>query len=229
MAAQKKKFFDVSIPLINSTSELLAYEISSLNNKKIKIDLTRQLRGKSIEVNFKVKVKDGKAIAEPIELTLLPFFIRRMFRKSISYIEDSFIIECKDSFLRVKPFLITRKRVSRSIRNALRNETKNWLIDYSKDKKGTEIFSDIVGNRLQKGLSLKLKKIYPLALCEIRMLNIEKLKEQEELKITVEKVEKETPTNNIEEKKEPEKKEKKPRKTKKTEEKNPEKKEEKQE
>ncbi len=188
MAALKKKFFEVEIPLTNSTIDLFAYNIGSLDGKSIKLDLTRQLRGKSIEVLFKVKVKEEKAMAFPVKLTLLPFFIRRMLRKNISYIEDSFIAECENAEIRIKPFLITRKRVSRRVRKALRDEAKNWLQIYVKDKMYDSIFSDIIGNRLQKPLSLKLKKIYPLALCEIRVLKIEKVKEQEEIKVKTEKI-----------------------------------------
>jgi ribosomal protein S3AE len=188
MAILKKRFFEIEIPLTNSKVDLLAYTLESLDGKSIKLDLTRQLRGKSIEVVLKVKVKEGKASALPVKLTLLPFFIRRMLRKNISYVEDSFVVECTDAQVRIKPFLITRKRVSRRVRKALRDETKNWLEAYSADKSYNLIFSDIVGNRLQKPLSLKLKKIYPLALCEIRVLKVERIKEQEELKIKTEKI-----------------------------------------
>lgn len=188
MAILKKKFFPVEIPLTNTTLDLLTYHIESLDKRTIKLDLTRQLRGKSIEVVFQINVDKNKAIAEPRKLTLLPFFIRRMLRRNISYVEDSFSAECENAQIRIKPFLITRKKVSRAVRRALREETKNWLKDYVKNKDYLTIFSDIIGNRLQKPLSLKLKKIYPLALCEIRVLKLEKLKEQEKLKVTVEKV-----------------------------------------
>ena len=188
--AVKKKFFPIEIPLTNSTVELLAYNIESLDKRTIKLDLTRQLRGKSIEVVFQIKVEENKAVANPVKLTLLPFFIKRMLRKNISYVEDSFLAECKGAQIRIKPFLITRKKVSKEVRKSLREQAKQWLLDYAKDKSHKDIFSDIIGNRLQKPLSLKLKKIYPLALCEIRVLKIEKLKEQEKLKVTIEKVEK---------------------------------------
>ena len=89
----KKKFFPIEIPLTNSTIELLSYNIESLDKRTIKLDLTRQLRGKSIEVVFQVNVEKEKGIANPVKLTLLPFFIRRMLRKNISYIEDSFSVE----------------------------------------------------------------------------------------------------------------------------------------
>jgi len=184
----KKRFFEVEIPLTNSTLDVLAYNIESLNNRAIKLDLTRQLRGKSIEVLLKIKVEKGKAVAYPIKLTLLSFYIRRMLRRKISYVEESFLAECKDAQIRIKPFLITRKRVSRRVRNALRKELIDWLQVYAKSKTYREMFSDIIGNRLQKPLSLKLKKIYPLALCEIRMLKLEKVKEQEKIEIKEEKI-----------------------------------------
>ena len=49
-----------------------------------------------------------------------------------------------------------------------------------------EIFSEITTNKLQKDLSQKVKKTYPLALCEIRVIKVlgpiekKKLKEKEE-------------------------------------------------
>ncbi len=209
----KKKFLEVDIPLTNSTVELLAYDIDSLKNRSIKLDLTRQLRGKSIEVLFKVDVEDKKATANPIKLTLLPFFIRRMLRKKISYVEDSFTAECKDAYVRIKPFLIARKRVSRAVRKALRDEAKNWLQIYVKEKTYRELFSDIIGNRLQKPLSLKLKKIYPLALCEIRKLELERLKEQGKIEVKEEKIKEKTEEEKTDDK-EVEKKEEKPKETK---------------
>ena len=39
---------------------------------------------------------------------------------------------------------------------------------------------EIMKNRIQKPLSLKLKKIYPLSLCEIRVFKIEKELEEKE-------------------------------------------------
>lgn len=229
----KKKFFEVEIPLTNSHAELLAYDVDSLKNRSIKLDLTRQLRGKSIEVLFKVDVKGKEAVAHPVKMTLLPFFIRRMLRKKISYVEDSFLAECRDAHVRIKPFLIARKRVSRAVRNALRNETKDWLQIYVKEKNYKDIFSDIISNRLQKPLSLKLKKIYPLALCEVRKFELVRLKEEGEIKIETEKIQ-EKPEKN-EDKKEEVKKQEKPKEEpeekkktkKKPEEKNEDKKEEK--
>ncbi|HPD81530.1 MAG TPA: hypothetical protein PK357_00330 [Candidatus Pacearchaeota archaeon] len=173
---KKKKFFEVDIPMIGKQTQLFAYEISELNNKFINYDLTRILRGKSILMQLKVNVEEDKATATPTQIILMPYFIRRMIRKGTDYVEDSFIAECEDASLRVKPFLITRRKVSREVKKALREKAKEEIIQYLKDKTSEKIFDIVLKNRLQKDLSLILKKIYPLSLCEIRMLKIEKSK-----------------------------------------------------
>ena len=170
----KKKFFDVEIPLINKQTQLQAYSIEELQDRYIKYDLTRILRGKSIEMQLKVTVRGGKALAAPRKITLMPYFLRRMIRKGTNYVEDSFSTECKNAQIRIKPFLITRRKVSRAVRKALREKAREESIKYAKTKKVEDLFDEIIKNKLQKILSLKLKKIYPLSLCEIRILKIEK-------------------------------------------------------
>lgn len=169
---KRKKFFDVDIPIVKTKIELVGETIEQLNGRTIKLDLTRQLRGKSVEAVLKIKTEKNSATAYPIKMVLMPYFIRRMIRKRISYVEDSFTAPTQESLVQIKPFLITRKKVSRAVRKTLRNLTKNWLEDYFAERKDEEIFDDLLTNRLQKPLSLKLKKTYPLSLCEIRVLEI---------------------------------------------------------
>jgi len=178
MAIEKKKFFEIEIPQLKFKTKALASSPASLNNRTIKLDLTRLLRGKSLEATIKVSATKDKATGEITKLNLLGFYIRRAMRKSISYVEDSFSAECKKGKIRIKPFMITRKKVSRSVRKALRQGSKEFLIGYVKDKTPEEIFSDTISGKLQKTLSQKMKKIYPLAFCEIRQVKLEAEKEQ---------------------------------------------------
>lgn len=182
----KKKFFEIELPLINQKAELIATNEQELKGKSIKIDLTRRLRGKSLEIIFKITSEKNKIKAEPFRLHLLGYFIRRMMRKSINYVEDSFSVESKNAILKIKPFLITRKKVPRRVRNALRNKVKEELESYIRNKNFEDVFSEIIANRFQRALSLKLKKIYPLSLCEIRDIFVEK---KQELEIKKEKIE----------------------------------------
>ncbi len=196
MAVEKKKWFEVEIPLLEMKVKLIGYSISDLNNRFVKLDLTRQLRGKSIEATVNIKVNKEKAEGEITKLNLLGFFIRRMMRTNIDYVEDSFSAESLDSIFQVKPFLITRKKVTSEVRKALRNEARKYLEEYFKDKTGEEILLDILNNKTQKSLSLKLKRIYPLALCEIRAISLEKKKEG----VKIERVKKAKPEELAQEK-----------------------------
>jgi len=171
---RKKRFFDVDMPIIRKETQLQAYELKDLNGRLIKYDLTRLLKGKSLLLQLKVKVEGDKATSVPRELKLLSYYLRRMMRKGTNYVEDSFSTDCKDAQIRIKPFLITRRKVSRAIRKALRKKAKEELIKDAKTKDSSRLFEEVLKNQLQKELSLKLKKIYPLSLCEIRTLKVEK-------------------------------------------------------
>jgi ribosomal protein S3AE len=173
-AKRRKKFFDVEIPVIGTSTQLLAYDLEELDGRGIKYDLTKILRGKSIILDLKVKVEGEKASSFSTGLKIMPYYLRRMIRKGTDYIEDSFSAECKDTQIRIKPFLITRRKVSRRVRKALREKCQEELRKYLKSRNTEEIFADLLRNKLQKYLSLVLKKIYPLSLCEIRILEVEK-------------------------------------------------------
>ncbi|MBT4165860.1 hypothetical protein HOE04_02365 [archaeon] len=179
--SRRKKFIKVEVPLAKSTIELIGSSPEEIQGRTIKLDLTRQLKGKSVEATVKIKTENEKPIAKPIKLKLMPYFIRRMIRKRISYVEDSFETPSQESMIKIKPFLITRKRVSRVVRKTLRNKCKNWIEDYIAERKDDEIFNEVLSNRMQKPLSLMLKKTYPLSLCEIRVLEVKRTLEKDEI------------------------------------------------
>ncbi len=164
-----KKKFDVEIPLLNTSIGVLG------PGKTIKLDLTRMTKGKNMEAVFSV----SGGIAKEKKLFLLSSYIARIMRTGVSYVEDSFSCKAKNALLRVKPFLLTRKKVSRAIRKALRDKCRKLIEKYCAEKNTREIFSAIISSNLQRELAGKLKKIYPLAVCEIRVIEIEKEEELE--------------------------------------------------
>lgn len=168
----KKSFYEVSAQMISTPIQLYAQSKESLEGRTVKIDLTKNLRGKSLELKLRIKLDGEQLIGIPESVELVKSHIRRMMRSGTDYCEDSFVTNCKDFSVQIKPFLITRKRVSRGILNSLRQNSNKFLRSHVKTREVSEIFSEIITNKLQKQLSLKLKKIYPLALCEIRMFKI---------------------------------------------------------
>ena len=168
----KKKFFEVSIPLTATKAKLYAATQEELHNRVINLDMTKNLKGKNVELKTKVQLVNGELTSELVSMIVTPSAIRRVFRRGTDYVEDSFEASCKDSLLRIKPFMITRNRVSRRVRNELRMSARKFIEGYVTIKNTREIFSELMTNKFQKAISLKVKKIYPLAFCEIRWIEV---------------------------------------------------------
>lgn len=172
MVVLKKKYFDLKLEIFNTTISLLAFKPEELKGRKIKFDLTKILKGKNCEGRFVVKEKNNQLIGEIYEFKLHPSYIRRLIGRNISIVEDSFICKTKEGDFIVKPFLITRKKVHKSVRKALRDEAKEFLIKDLENKTRTNLFQEVILATIQKQLSKKLKKIYPLAVCELRIVKV---------------------------------------------------------
>ncbi len=169
--ATRKKFIDVNLAIVNETLPVLG-DPESLAGKTIKLDLSRKLKGRGLEVVFQILANGKELTGYPKNMTLMRSYITRMMRKRVNYVEDSFTSSCKDVPVTIKPFLITRKKVSRAIRNNLRRTTKEFILEYTKTKTYMELAESILFGEMQKEMYPKLKKVYPLSLCEIRVLEI---------------------------------------------------------
>lgn len=173
----KKKFYEVKAPLTATKIHLYGSSPEELEGKVVALDLTRSLRGRSFILKFKVKLSGDELEGEPISLELAGSFIRRSMRSGTDYVEDSFEAECRDAFVRVKPLFITRRRVSRTVLKTLRETARKHLDKYIMTRDSRELFSEIMASKLQKNLASKLRKIYPLAFCEIRVFKIVRAKD----------------------------------------------------
>ena len=179
--AERKKYIEVQVPFLGESLRVLGTP-QDLHNKTIKLDLTRKLRGKGLTIKLRIFNQEGKLFAIPNSLTLASLYIRRMMRKRTNYVEDSFQARCSDIRVTFKPHLITRKKVSRVVRKNLRNTTREFIIDYVKEKDYITTCQEIFDGTLQKTLLPKLKKIYPLSFCDIRVFETKDLE-----KIDIEK------------------------------------------
>ena len=167
--AERKKFIDVEIPILEKSVQVLG-TTKDLHNKTIKMDLSRQMRGKGLTLTLQILNQDEKLVAYPRKFELTKSYLRRIIRKRTDNVEDSFKTATKDTSVTLKPFLITRKRVSRAVRRNLRNTTKEFLVNYARERTYLELCRDILENNLQKELLPKLKKVYPLAFCDLRVV-----------------------------------------------------------
>lgn len=168
MAVQKRKFFDVNIEILNASTQVLAFNHEDLKGKMLRLDLSRFLKGKSSEGKFIITKKDDNLIATMESFEMPLSYIRKLIGHGTSIVEDSFVVNCSDGKLRIKPFLITRQKVHRSVRSSLRKIAKQEIISFTLGKTKQQIFNAVLDTILQKTILKKLKKIYPLGVCELR-------------------------------------------------------------
>lgn len=192
----KKRFYEVKLPMTSLPVHLYGADPEDFEGKVVKVDMSKNLRGRSMEIKYKLEVKDGNITGKPFMTQVAQSHVRRMVRRGTDYVEDSFSTGCRDLMVRVKPFLITRRRVSRAVRRALRDSTKKYLVAHFKTRTAEEIISELLANKIQRSLVAKLKKIYPLAFCDIRAFKIEGEKEESD---EPEMDEEETSEENVEE------------------------------
>jgi len=173
----KKQWFSiVAPPIFNNTllGDTPVNEVSELKGRVISVtmaDLIGDMRRQYIRVNFKVKdVKDGKAQTEVIGYEISPAHLKRLGKRSGIRLEDSFIVSGKDAKFRIKPLLLTRNKIQRSVGSALRKKAQELIVESLKDKKIDQVFSSVTRAELQRSLKKELSKTYPIAICEIKKL-----------------------------------------------------------
>ena len=181
--AERKKYINVEVPFLDETMRVLGTP-EELHDKTIKLDLTRKLRGKGLTIKLRIFNREGKLVAIPNQMEPVTAYIRRMMRKRTDYVEDSFQARCKDIRTIVKPLLITRKKVSKAVRKNLRNTAKEFILDYLKNKEFIDICNEILDGTLQKAMLPKLKKVYPLSFCDIRVFETKELEKIDMKKAT---------------------------------------------
>ena len=182
--AERRKYIDVKIPLLDSTMRVLGTP-EQLHQKTIKLDLTRKLRGKGVVITFSIFNEEGLLIAAPKKIEIVKAYVRKVVRKRADYVEDSFVARCKDIRAIVKPLLVTRKKVSRAVRKNLRNTTKEFLLEYLKNRNYNDICQELIEGTLQKTLLPKLKKVYPLSFCDLRIFETKEIEKLDLNKIKI--------------------------------------------
>jgi ribosomal protein S3AE len=176
MVVIKKHSFDVKLELLNMDIQLMTTGPDALHGKTIKLDITKFLKGKGAEAKFIIK-KNEALEGKIYSFSIYPSHIRRMISHNISIVEDSFVCKIKDADIRFKPFLITRKRVHRAVRKALRDAAKEFIEKNVATKTRDKLFQSVLASILQRMMAIKLKKVYPLAVCELRIVEVVKPKE----------------------------------------------------
>lgn len=154
--------------------ETMAFSSDSLIGRATNFNLanlTRDMKKQNMMVRFKIKeVKDGKALTESIGYNMVPAYVKRVVRTGRSKIDDSIEFVTKDKIkVRVKPLILTRTVVKKSVVKHLRKESRIFLKEFIEKQDYSGIFSSITSYNLQRKLKNHLKKVSPIAVCDIRV------------------------------------------------------------
>ena len=160
--------------------ESLVYEPEQMIGKGINqnlMSLTNDIKKQNISIHFEVvNVENGKGNTNIIGYHMLNSSVKRLVRRNISKIDMSFVCQTADKKnIRIKPLLITRLETSGSIGAKLQKNTKEFLTKYIGELSYDNFTSDLIGHKLQDGLRAHLKKVYPLKVCEIRVMEFLKV------------------------------------------------------
>jgi ribosomal protein S3AE len=176
----KKRWLGIVAPEIFNRQPLgdsLVEEQTGLMGKVMLVnlmDLTKSIKQQNINLRLKVvETKDNLGLTEVIGYEMNSSSIKRMVRRDIEKLDDSFVLSTSDGkFIRIKPLVIARSAANSSVKKALRKETRNFLIREIGKMTFEAFLKEVVSNHLQTELSKRLNKIYPMRTATIRRFDV---------------------------------------------------------
>lgn len=192
---KKKKWVGILAPkLFNEQfiGESYVGDVQELVGRKVTVSLmilTNDPQKQTINVTFKIiGTKNDTAKTEFVGYKMLPAAAKKLMRRQRNKIEDSFIVESKDKkIIRIKSMLITRGKTTGSVLTAIRQLQKAYLAKTISQNDAEGLIREITQKKTQHGMYQLLKRLHPMAACEIKQLELiphEKIKELG-LKITL--------------------------------------------
>ena len=178
---KKKKWHRILAPKIFNEQvigETPSIEPDSIIGRTVNsnlMHLTRDMKKQNMNVVFEIsRVMGDTAYTGVRRFELNPSSIKRFIRRGKERIDCSFVCTTADKKkARIKPLLVTINNVRGSVSTELRDKTRKYLIERIKNTKSDILVQEIMHNKLQKELRDSLKKIYPLKICDIRVLEFE--------------------------------------------------------
>jgi len=167
---RKKSWFKVLSPPIfgkQVVGRTLAYEPSSVVGRCLEVNLSTLLddftkQGQDIRLRVK-KVNDSSAETEIIGFKLSNALLSRYVRKKTSLVYSSDVVTLKDGKrVRIKSFLVTSFRTRKKQKNSLVKGLKEMIGEAGGSYNLDALVTAVAGEKLQKKIQTKLRKIYPI-------------------------------------------------------------------
>lgn len=178
LKGKKKHWYSiVASDLFNDQylGEISLYDASLAIGRHITVsqmNLTGDIKSQNTNIIFRInKVKEGNLYAEIIGEEIMPTAMKRLARRRTSKISDSFITGTSDNKeIKIKPVLITRSNINRSIQTRLRKTSEEIIRTEVKKLNFLGLMESIISHRFQTSLKHALSKVYPIRIVEIKEL-----------------------------------------------------------
>lgn len=138
------------------------------------MQLTGDPKRQSTHVSFVMDgVKDGAITTSLKGLEILPSSVKRLVRRNKSRVNDSFEVVSQDGKrLRVKPLLVTKGCVPRSVCAKIQHQVRDWMVRLLARSSLDQFMDDVVSYKLQKELASAMSKTYPVQIAEVRAFKV---------------------------------------------------------
>ncbi|MEK6907311.1 MAG: hypothetical protein AABW45_02190 [Nanoarchaeota archaeon] len=175
---KKKKWFGIIAgPEFKNAEigETLSNEDAPLVGRTLEVNLAninQDPKSQNIKIKFKIKeVKGNEAYAEVISYAMLSTYVKRVIKPAKEKIDDSFVYTTKDNVkVKIKTIMLTKAKTQHSVLSSIRKKSHEYLQDYCKKNEYGGLIVDLSSHNIQRDLKNFLKKVYPLSVCEIRMM-----------------------------------------------------------
>lgn len=185
---KKKRWVQiVAPPLFNSQvlGESYVGEPEELVGRKVSVSLmtlTGDPHKQNTAVSFIITgVDNGRVVSEMVGYKLSPAAVKRLMRRRKSKVDDSFIVQTADKkAVRIKAVIVTRSRTTNSVLTAINKLERAYVAKAVSQLSFDDLIREVVGKKVQHGLSQLLKRLHPVGVCEIRHIEFipaEKVKE----------------------------------------------------
>jgi small subunit ribosomal protein S3Ae len=174
----KKRWYPVHAPsLFNDivVGETPAAEPEKVVGRSVIVNLAKFMRGgrrQNVDVTLRItKIDAGKCHTEFESMAMAGPYVKRLVKRAKSRVDDSFVVTTKDSVkLRLKPLVLLRGTVQRSILTDLRNKTQELLTKEAAELTLNEFINKIILGDFLKSLKPLLKPIYMVHAVDMRMV-----------------------------------------------------------
>lgn len=158
-------------------SETIANEPEAIYGRVTKVslqDITHDSRHKNILVKLQVNQARGYNLyTQYLGHQLTNDYIRLLTRRRHSKVDGIFDVTTKDEVrVRIKPMVITDKRIQTSQQRAIRNIMSSALNDFIPTHTLGELFHEINTGDLNRNLAKDIRVLYPTKRVEIRKMDV---------------------------------------------------------